>query len=63
MDNTLAAIRDFLETILLPPKEFCEKLGLDKETEQYLEYITKKAAEKEIKHRATVPEYLHFSRN
>ncbi len=45
--DSVSFLKDFFETILLPPKEFCKKLGLSKETEEYLEKITKKEAEKE----------------
>jgi len=41
----------------LPPKEFCEKYGFSKETQQYLECITKAKAEKETM------QYLHVNLN
>ena len=48
----------FLELIALPPKEFCERLGLSKETQQYLEHITKVQEGKEA-----MLQYSHINSN
>lgn len=65
--TTVQKVQEVLQSLLdcfeLPPKEFCKKYGFNKETERYLEYITEKAAEKEIEQRVTIPECLHFSLN
>jgi hypothetical protein len=52
----ILAIPGFAETVNLPPKEFCEKPGLSKETERFLERVTKREAERENL-------LKHFSRN
>ena len=59
----------FIELLAMPPKEFCKQLGLSKETEEYLEYITKKEAEKEklsgqdTGHGDVPLRYLYFNLN
>lgn len=43
----LMEVPGLMELLTMPTKEFCKQLGLSKETEQYLEDITRKEAEKE----------------